>query len=99
MVDGAGVAKASKAPSKRFPIRDSAAIKALAFNVRRLRKARKWSQGELAAEVDLTQDMISLIENRRGNPTILTIEQIADACGIQVTDLFEVSARPTRSKG
>jgi len=93
------VAKASKVFSKRFPIRDSAAIKALAINVRKLRRARKWSQGALAAEVDLTQDMISLIENRRGNPTVLTIEQIADACGVQVADLFEAPARPPRSKG
>jgi transcriptional regulator with XRE-family HTH domain len=80
-------------------IRDSAAIKALAFNVRKLRKARKWSQGELAAEVDLTQDMISLIENCRGNPTVLTVEQIADKCGIALVDLFEAPARTPRSKG
>ena len=93
------VAKAPKVSGKRFPIRDSAAIKALAFNVRKLRKARKWSQDELAAEVDLTQDMISLIENRRSNPTILTIEQIADACGVPLADLFEAPARPPRSKG
>ncbi|GAA0005946.1 helix-turn-helix transcriptional regulator [Bradyrhizobium diazoefficiens] len=92
------MAKASKASGKRFPIRDSAALKALAYNVRRLRKARKWSQGELAAEVDLTQDAISLIENGRANPTVLTIEQIADVYGISLPDLFEPQARPLRSK-
>lgn len=97
MVDGAGVAKAStKASGNRFPIRDSAALRALAYNVRRLRKARKWSQGELAAEVDLTQDAISLIENRRANPTVLTIEQIADVYGLTLRDLFEPQARPQR---
>jgi transcriptional regulator with XRE-family HTH domain len=57
------------------------------------------SQDDLAAEVDLAQDVISLIENRRANPTILTIEQIADACGVPVVDLFEAPARPPRSKG
>jgi transcriptional regulator with XRE-family HTH domain len=89
------VAKASKS-GKRFPIRDSAALKALAYNVRRLRKTRGWSQGELAAEVDLTQDAISLIENRRANPTVLTIEQIADVYGISLPDLFEPQARQLR---
>jgi transcriptional regulator with XRE-family HTH domain len=93
------VAKAAKKSGNRFPIRNSAALKALAFNVKKIRKARKWSQGDLAAEVDLTQDAISLIENGRANPTILTVEQIADACGIPFLDLFEAPARPLRSKG
>jgi hypothetical protein len=43
--------------------------------------------------------MISLIENRPANPPILTIEKIADACGVPLADLFEAPARPLRSKG
>ncbi|MDH2399830.1 helix-turn-helix transcriptional regulator [Bradyrhizobium sp. SSUT18] len=93
------MAKASKTSGRRFPIRNSAALKALAANVRKLRTARGWSQDELAAEVDLTQDAISLIENGRANPTILTVEQIAEACGIPFLDLFEAPARSPRSKG
>jgi transcriptional regulator with XRE-family HTH domain len=99
LADGVAVTKAPKVSGKRFPIRDSAALKSLASNVRKLRKARKWTQGDLAAEVDLTQDAVSLIENRRANPTILTIEQIADTYGVTLADLFEAPARPPRSKG
>lgn len=99
MVDGVRVAKAAKASGdKRYPIRDSAALHALKFNVRRLRRARGWSQGELAAEVELTQDVISHIENAQLNPTILTVERIADAFGISLSDLFEAPARSPRSK-
>jgi transcriptional regulator with XRE-family HTH domain len=92
------VAKAAKASSERFPLRKSAALKALAFNVWKLRKARGWSQGDLAAEAGLTQDVISLIENGRANPTVLTVEQIAATYGMTLQDLFEPRARPQRPK-
>lgn len=73
---------------KRFPTRDSAAIKALAANVKDMRKAREWSQDELAGKIGIEQNAVSLIENGRSNPTVLLVEQIADAFEVELIDLF-----------
>ncbi len=69
-------------------MRDTGAAKALARNVRRLRRARGLSQDELADAVGIQTAAISHIENRRGNPTLVTIELLADALGVRFTDLF-----------
>jgi transcriptional regulator with XRE-family HTH domain len=73
---------------KRFPARDSAAVRALAANLRRLRKARDWSQDQLAAELEMEQNAVSLLENSRSNPTLLLIEQMAEVFGVPVSELL-----------
>lgn len=83
---------------KRFPARNSAVARALGANVRRLRKQRGWTQDELAAETDVEQAAISLIENSRANPTILMIENIARGLGVDFIELFSASPRPRRTK-
>ncbi|MGA8499407.1 MAG: helix-turn-helix transcriptional regulator [Xanthobacteraceae bacterium] len=63
--------------------------KALAYNVRRLRKDRDWSQERLAAEGgDLRQGLMSDIELGKANPTLTTLESIAGALGVTVGELF-----------
>jgi DNA-binding XRE family transcriptional regulator len=54
----------------RFPARNSAVFKALAANIRRLRKERGWTQDDLAAAAKVEQAAISLMENARANPTL-----------------------------
>jgi transcriptional regulator with XRE-family HTH domain len=70
----------------------------LAYNVRRLRQRRKWSQERLAAEAgDLRQGLISDIERAKANPTLTTLEFLAGALGVTVRDLFKTpraSRRP-----
>jgi len=82
----------------RFPTRDSAAVQALAQNVRRLRKQKGWSQDQLAAEVGIEQNAVSLIENARSNPTLLVIEGLANALGTQLQELLQPIPRPRRKK-
>jgi transcriptional regulator with XRE-family HTH domain len=83
---------------ERFPARNSAVSKALAANVRRLRKERGWSQTDLAAETRVEQAEISLIENGRANPTLLMLESIAKALGVAFMELFAASPRQRRPK-
>jgi ribosome-binding protein aMBF1 (putative translation factor) len=83
---------------ERFPTRDSAAVKALAANVKKLRKARGWSQYDLAAEAGIEQNAVSLIENERANPTLLVVEEIARAPGVRLPELLETTARARRSR-
>lgn len=72
----------------RFPVRNSSVAKALARNVRRFRKQRNWTQDELAAAAKIEQSAISLIENRRANPTLLMVDAIAKALGVRFLELF-----------
>jgi len=83
---------------RRFPQRESIAAELLATNLRRLRLAKGWSQDQLAATLEVEQGVISLIENRRANPTLLMLEAIAAALDVQLADLFEAKPAP-RSRG
>jgi transcriptional regulator with XRE-family HTH domain len=83
---------------KRFPMRNSRTIKALAANVKRLRKIREWSQDELGDKIGIEQNAVSLIENGRSNPTILLVDQIAQAFEVEVVELFSDASRTRRSR-
>jgi transcriptional regulator with XRE-family HTH domain len=74
---------------KRFPSRSSHIAKALAQNVRRYRRDKGWTQGDLAAKLDIEQMAVSLIENCRANPTLETLEAMAACFGVRFADLFE----------
>jgi len=83
---------------ERFPARNSAVSKALAANVRRIRKERGWTQDDLAAETKVEQAAISLIENGRANPTLLMLESIARALDVAFMELFAAAPRQRRHK-
>ncbi|WP_298196738.1 helix-turn-helix domain-containing protein [Novosphingobium sp.] len=51
----------------------------LASNMKKLRKARGWSQEVLADEAGLDRTYISGIERRVKNPTVTVVERIAKA--------------------
>jgi transcriptional regulator with XRE-family HTH domain len=74
---------------KRFPTRNSPIAKALARNVRRLRRDKGWTQDELAAKLKIEQTAVSLIENSRANPTLQTLETVAASLGVRFIDLFD----------
>jgi len=61
----------------------------LARNVRRLREAKALSQGALAADAGVYQELVSRIENAAANPELDTLGRIADALGARPHDLFE----------
>jgi transcriptional regulator with XRE-family HTH domain len=74
------------------------AAKALAANVRRLRKGRGWTQDVLAAEIAVEQAAVSLIENGRANPTLLVLESLAEKLDVRVDQLFEIQSKSKRGK-
>lgn len=78
----------------RFPVRDSEVLGVLARNVKRLRKKRKWTEDDLAAAAEIEQMAVSLIENRRANPTVETLEKVATALEVPFVELFD--PRPRR---
>lgn len=83
---------------ERFPARKSAALRTLAANLRRLRKDRGWSQDALAAEARIDQNAVSLMENRRSNPTIVAVESLAKALKVPVAELLTPAKTPKTTR-
>jgi transcriptional regulator with XRE-family HTH domain len=66
-----------------------AARKLLATNVRRLRKAKEFTQEELADRVGVRLSWISEVETAKTNSTIDNIQRLAWALGVEVLDLLK----------
>lgn len=61
----------------------------LAANMKSLRKARGWSQEDLADEAGLDRTYISGIERQVKNPTITVIERVATALHCKLGELLD----------
>ncbi len=61
----------------------------LALNIKRLRKARGWSQEALADAVPIDRTYISGIERKVRNPTIDVVERIARALDVPAGSLLD----------
>lgn len=60
------------------------------INVKNRRQALKISQEELADKAELDRKTISNIENGKANPELLTMELIATALDISISNLLIV---------
>jgi transcriptional regulator with XRE-family HTH domain len=67
---------------------------ALAANVREWRGRRGWSQSELAARAGLSKGMLVQVEQAQTNPSIATLCKLANALGIALVKLVEVTDEP-----
>ena len=65
-----------------------ALLRILAANVVRLRKAKDWSQEELADEAGLHRTYVGSVERCERNVTLSTLEALADALGTSVIELL-----------
>jgi DNA-binding XRE family transcriptional regulator len=89
---------AEKEQNRRPPVRVSAAAKILSENVRHLRKGLGLSQADLAEAIGTDQQAVGLIEVRRSNPTLRTIENLALVLGTTVPELLTRSPRRRTGK-
>lgn len=65
--------------------------RALCTRVRELRKKRGWTLEELATASGVSRSMLSEIERERANPTLVVAFRIAEAFGMSLGDLVELS--------
>jgi transcriptional regulator with XRE-family HTH domain len=65
------------------------AVVILGTNLREARLRARLSQVELAQRATLAQQVISLIEAGRANPTVQTLQRLADALGYPLADLLK----------
>ena len=63
--------------------------KKLAENMRKIRTRKKMSQGDICRALGVDRAYISNIESGKQNPTLATIEKIAEALGVKVNELLQ----------
>ncbi|MGI5126841.1 helix-turn-helix domain-containing protein [Pseudonocardia sp. CA-107938] len=71
----------------------SAIVSALAANVRRLRESHGFSLSQLSERSGIAKATLFKVEAQRTNPTLETIEAIADTFGVAVAQLIAIPER------
>ncbi len=68
-------------------------ISAMAKRVKAYREALKKTQFEMACEIGISIEELSLIERQGANPRLDTMQKIAAHMGITVSELLKVEER------
>lgn len=68
-----------------------------AGNLRRLRRAKQWSQEELAHRAELDRTYISALERTVYSASIDVVDRIATVLGVEAADLLRRPARAQSS--
>jgi len=63
--------------------------KKLGDNLKRVRAKKKMSQGALARLLEVDKGYISNIESGNKNPTLATIQRLAEALGVSADELLK----------
>ena len=63
--------------------------KQLGKNIKRIRAKKNMSQGDIARALEVDRGYISNIENGKKNPTIATIQKLANALGVSADELLK----------
>ncbi|MEI6588268.1 MAG: helix-turn-helix transcriptional regulator [Candidatus Moraniibacteriota bacterium] len=61
----------------------------LGKNIKRIRERKKMSQGDICRALGFDRAQMSNIEAGKGNPTLSTIEKIAQALGVSSGELLK----------
>lgn len=61
----------------------------LGQNMKRIRTKKKMSQGDIARTLEVDRGYISNIENGKKNPTLATIQKLADALKVSADELLK----------
>ena len=61
----------------------------LGKNLRRIRKGKGMSQGDIVRALGMGRGFVSNIENGKGNPTLTTITKLAKVLGVSTNELLK----------
>jgi len=61
----------------------------LGQNMKRIRAKKKMSQGDIARALEVDRGYISNIESGNKNPTLATMQKLADALGVSADELLK----------
>jgi transcriptional regulator with XRE-family HTH domain len=70
--------------------------KRVGLNLQRLRRAKGFSQEELADRADVHQTYLSGVEGGKRNPSVGVLERIVTALGVDIEKLFRRSRTEKR---
>ena len=62
----------------------------LGLRIRRLREASGQTQHELAANAGVSPKHLGELERGRGNPSLKSLQSLADALGLSLDELFDM---------
>ena len=62
-------------------------------NVRALRQTKGWTQEQFAERSGFSQQYISGLESGRRNPTVVSLFELAQALGVDPTELLQPTSR------
>lgn len=68
---------------------NSKAVKKFAENMKKIREAKKMSQGDIFRAVKIDRAYICNLGKGKQNPTLETIEKIAEALGVSTDKLLK----------
>jgi transcriptional regulator with XRE-family HTH domain len=69
-------------------------VKTVGNRLRTLRKARGLSMRELAARADVAASFVSRLEAGKASPTIMTLQKLLEALGVEVVEFFQQADAP-----
>ena len=58
-------------------------------NLKRIRTEKKMSQGDISRKLGMDRGYISGVENGKRNPTLATIQKLANALGVSADELLK----------
>ena len=61
----------------------------LGQNMKRIRAKKKMWQGDISRALEVDRGYISNIENGKKNPTLATLQKLADALGVSPDELLK----------
>jgi len=67
----------------------NSASEKLGQNMKSIRAKKKMSQGDIARALEVDRGYISNIENGKKNPTLTTIQKLADALKVSMDELLK----------
>ena len=71
---------------------------AVAVRIREVRSLRNMSQRQLAAKMAVPRTYISKVENGRATPTLASLERLAEALSVQLSDLLLERSKEDRQE-
>lgn len=72
-----------------MPVSETHVLKLLADRIKFLRRAKDWSQEQLAERAAIQRSYLADLERGRRNPSVRTLVKVANALGIAVSALFD----------
>ena len=69
-------------------MKDRGLLRQIGLQVRHVRGERGWSRRELASQTGLSERFLAQVETGQGNPSVLSLIQIADALGTTAAELL-----------